>query len=97
MVEVRGVHCFVRFQGLFVYGRHRPKPMISLAEARARVCQLSRRHRGSGDAEREWLCRYSTSYARNKAELILLWKVKRWRTTRFCSVACRVLLVSVWL
>lgn len=71
MVEVRGVHCFVRLQGLFVYGRHRPKPMISLAEARARVCQLSRRHRGSGDTERESLCRCSTDYAR-KAELILL-------------------------
>jgi hypothetical protein len=40
--------CFVRrVQGVFVYGRHRPALMISLAAARARFCQLSNRLRGS--------------------------------------------------
>jgi hypothetical protein len=29
--------CFVELQGLFVYGRHRPTSMISLADARARM------------------------------------------------------------
>jgi hypothetical protein len=31
------VVCFVRLQGLFVYGRHRPALMISLAAAQTRL------------------------------------------------------------
>jgi hypothetical protein len=62
--------CFLRLQGLFVYGRHWPTPMISLAAARAPRARLPAQHSSPGQQSRaingcRGLCKYITIHAAN--------------------------------